>query len=568
MKSTIGRREFLKTAGSAAAAAALGGGGLILQGCSTGKEYDLVVAGGLVYDGLGGDPIRADIGISGSRIKALGKIPGRRGLAVVEAAGKSVAPGFIDVHDHSDLGLIANPKAESAVRQGVTTLISGNCGSSPFPVADEVLEEGKAVAQSEFGVDVDWRDIGGFFARLEKGGIAVNYATLVGHGEVRGAAMGFNDRPPTAGELERMKAIVAENMDDGAFGLSTGLEYTPGSFAAPAEIVELCKIVAGRDGVYATHMRDEGDLLIESMTEAVDAARLSGVRLQISHLKTAFPRNWGKIDEALGLLDRTDKEGLFVRADRYPYIAGSTGLSINFPAWARAGTTAEFVARLKDPALDGRIRAYIAEREKKFESWDKVVIAGVSTAKNKWVEGMDVLAASQKAGKTPYAFMRDLIVEEKDLVDTVLFMMTEDNLRRILAHPRVGIGSDSSAIAPYGILSKGKPHPRTYGTFPRVLGKYVREEQLVSAREMIRKMTSAPAAMFGLADRGVVKEGAFADLVVFDPESVADRATWKEPHQYPAGIEAVVINGKTVVREGEHTETLAGRVLRKFAPNI
>ncbi|MCX6565242.1 MAG: D-aminoacylase [Candidatus Aminicenantes bacterium] len=563
MGQTINRREFLKHSGSVAAVAALSGGGVLLQGCTAGKDYDLVVAGGLVYDGLGGAPVRSDIGISGSRIKAVGKIPGRRGRAVVEAAGKAVSPGFIDVHDHSDIGLLANPRAESAVRQGVTTLMSGNCGSSPFPVADDVLEELKSVARTEFDVDMDWRDLGGFFARLEKSGTAVNYATLVGHGAVRGAAMGFNDRPPKPDELNRMKAIVAENMDAGAFGLSTGLEYTPGSFAAPVEIAELCKIVAGRGGVYATHMRDEGDRLIEAIEEAIEAARKSGVKLQISHLKTAFPRNWGKVGEVLALLDRANKEGLAVRADRYPYIAGSTGLSINFPTWARQGTTEEFLARLKDPALDDRLREYVAEREKKFGSWDKVVVSGVSTANNKWVEGLDVLAASQKSGKPPYEFMRDLIVEEKDLVDSVLFMMTEDNLRRILAHPQVGIGSDSSVRAPYGILSTGKPHPRVYGTFPRVLGKYVREEKLLSAEAMIRKMTSVPASSFGLADRGVIKEGAFADLVVFDPAAVADRATWKDPHQYPAGIEAVIVNGAITVGDGEHTGTLAGSVLRK-----
>ena len=564
MNPTINRRDFLKTAGSAAAWTTLsGGGGLLLQGCSAGKEYDLVVTGGLVYDGLGGAPVRADIGIAGERIKAVGKIPGRRGRAVVEAAGKAVAPGFIDVHDHSDIGLLANPRAESSIRQGVTTLISGNCGASPFPVAAEVLEELKSVARTEYDVEMDWRDLGGFFARLEKGGTAINYATLVGHGAVRGAAMGLNDRPPKPDELDRMRKIVAENMEAGAFGLSTGLEYTPGSFAASAEIIELCKIVAGRDGVYATHMRDEGDLLIEAMEEAIDAARLSGVKLQISHLKTAFPRNWGKIGEALALLDRAKEEGLAVRADRYPYIAGSTGLSINFPTWAREGTTEEFLARLMDPALDGRLREYVAERETKFGSWDKIVVSAVSTSKNKWVEGLDVRTASQKAGKPPYEFMRDLIVEEKDLVDSVLFMMTEDNLGRILAYPGVGIGADGAVRAPYGILSTGKPHPRVYGTFPRVLGKYVREEKLLSAEAMIRKMTAVAAETFGLADRGVIREGAFADLVVYDPATVADRATWKDPHQYPAGIDLVVVNGAITVRDGEHTGSLAGRVLRK-----
>jgi len=310
-------------------------------------------------------------------------------------------------------------------------------------------------------------------------------------------------------------------------------------------------------------MRDEGDALIEALREAIETARRAGVRLQISHLKTAFPRNWSKIDEVLGLLGQAGKDGLVVRADRYPYIAGSTGLSINFPAWAREGTTGDFLSRLKDPALDGRLREYAAGREKKFGSWDKVVIAGVSSEKNKRVEGLDVLAAAGRAGKPPYEFMRDLIIEERDRVDAVLFMMSEDNLRRILAHPQVGIGSDSSIRAPYGILASGKPHPRVYGTFPRVLNKYVRAEHLVSLREMIQKITSAPAGMFGLAGRGAVREEAFADLVVINPETVADRATWSDPHQFPAGIDLVVVNGAVTVRDGEHTGALAGRVLRK-----
>lgn len=564
MKRTISRREFIKTAGPAAALAALSaGGGPLLQGCAAGKEYDLVIAGGFVYDGSGTPPAEVDIGVAGDRIAAVGRIPARRGRTVVEAAGRAVSPGFIDVHDHSDLELLADPRAESAVRQGVTTLISGNCGSSAFPVADAVLEESRAAAASEFGIDMDWRDISGFFARLEKNGTAVNYATLVGHGPIRGAAMGFNDRPPSDAELEKMKIQVAADMDAGALGLSTGLEYTPGSFAGPGEITELCRIVAARGGVYATHMRDEGDFLAEAVGEALEAARRSGVKLQISHLKTAFPRNWGKAGEVLGMIDRAAAEGVEVRADRYPYIAGSTGLSINFPTWARQGTTNEFVARLKDPSLEARLREYAAEREAKFGSWDRVVISGVSTLKNKWAEGLDVLAASARVGKTPFIFMRDLIVEERDSVDCVLFMMTEDNLRLILAHPRVGIGSDSSVRAVSGLLAKGKPHPRAFGTFPRILGKYVREEKILPAEAMIRKMTAAPAEMFGLKDRGVIRKGAFADLVVYDPAAVADTATWENPHRYPAGIEAVIVNGGIVVRAGEHSGRHPGRILRR-----
>ncbi|MDD8027432.1 MAG: amidohydrolase family protein, partial [Acidobacteriota bacterium] len=430
MDRTISRRQFLRRTGSAAATAALAGAGPLLQGCAAGKAYDLVIVGGLVYDGLGGPPASVDIGIVGDAIRVVGRIPASRGRAVIEAKGLAVSPGFIDVHDHSDYGLLADPKADSAIRQGVTTLISGQCGSTPFPLADEVLEEVKANARIQFGLDVDWRDLKGFFARLEKGGTAVNYATLAGHGSLRGAAMGFNEGTPTPAQLERMKILLAEDMEAGALGLSTGLEYTPSGFAAADEIVALARIVAARGGVYATHLRDEGDRVVEAVEEAIAAARASGVSLEISHLKTAFPRNWNKLDEVLRLIEAARSEGLDVNADRYPYIAGSTGLDINFPAWARQGTTDEFLARLKDPVQDKTLRAYAAKRESMLGSWDKVVISGVVNDKNKPYEGLDVPAASRLAGKPAYEFMRDLIIEERDNVDTVIFMMTEDNLRR------------------------------------------------------------------------------------------------------------------------------------------
>jgi N-acyl-D-amino-acid deacylase len=566
MTCPLSRRRFIQAAGAAAAAAAVAGPTLIIPACSKSGDFDLVVAGGLLYDGLGGPPIPADIGLSGGLVKAVGRLSYSRRSPVIEARGLSVAPGFIDVHDHTDFALLANPKAESAVRQGVTTLVSGNCGSSPFPIAEEVFEETKTKAKAQFGVDISWRDLKGFFAAIEKGGTALNYATLVGHGAVRGAAMGFNDRAPKPDDMEKMKALLSAALQDGALGLSTGLEYTPGSFAAPAEVTALCRIVAEAGGVYATHMRDEGDGLLDSLRESIDTAKSAGVKLQISHFKTAFPRNWKKIDAALALIEGARRDGLDITCDRYPYIAGSTGLSLHFPAWARQGTTDEFLMRLKDPYQDKKMREYVAEREKKLGSWDKVVISDVVTEKNKWTEGLDVLEASKRAGKSAYEFMRDLIIEERDAVGMVLFMMSEDNLKRILAHPLIGVGSDSSVRAPYGVLFAGKPHPRTYGTFPRILAKYVREYKIASAETMIMKMTSRAAAKFGLAGRGVVKPGACADLFVFDPAAVADRATWKDPHQYPAGIIHVVVNGVAVVNGGEHTGKLPGRVLRKATP--
>jgi N-acyl-D-amino-acid deacylase len=313
-------------------------------------------------------------------------------------------------------------------------------------------------------------------------------------------------------------------------------------------------------------MRDEGDQLLEALDETIGVARRTGAGLQISHFKIAYPRNWHKIDDALARIDGAVEEGIDVFCDRYPYIAGSTGFSsFNFPLWALQGTTEEFLARLKDPTMESRLRAYVDEREEKLGSWDKVLIASVATEKNRGLEGKSVQEGMQEAGKDAFEFMRDLVIEENNRVSQIIFMGHEDNLKRILAHPRVGVGCDGSALAPYGKLGLGKPHPRSYGTFPRVLGKYVREEKILPLPEMIRKMTSVPAAKFGFTARGVLKSGYLADIVIFDQERVNDQATWKEPHQYPVGIHHVIVNGQVVVEGSEHTGRLPGRILRPTA---
>jgi len=563
MKRVFTRRNFLKKSLKAVAAAGVGGCGILLKGCSLKKDFDIVIKDGHIFDGLGSEAFETDIGITGNFIKEIGKISSSRGRTVVDAKNLSVCPGFIDAHDHTDVHLLVNPKAESSIRQGITTLVSGNCGASPFPVAEEIHEEAKEDLKEIYQIDLTWTDIKGFFSRLEEKGMALNYSTLVGQGTIRGAAMGFNDRPPKKEELEKMKMMVAENIENGAVGLSTGLEYAPGSYAKNDEIEKLCRVAAWYGGVYATHMRDEGDRLLESLDESIEVARKTGVSLQISHFKIAYPRNWHKIDAALAKIEDAKKEGINIFCDRYSYIAGSTGLSYYFPLWARQGTTDEFLARLKDSALDGKLRAHAAEQEKKLGSWDKVVISSVVSEKNRQFEGKSVLEGAKETEKIPYEFMRDLLIEERNRVGMVTFMMKEENLKRILAHPLVGVGTDGSAIAPYGLLSRGKPHPRLYGTFPRVLGKYIREEKIVKMPEMLKKMTSLPAQKFGFEKRGVLKNGYFADIVIFDEDKVMDKATWTDPHQYPAGIEYVLVNGNVVIDRSEHTGSLPGKVLRK-----
>jgi N-acyl-D-amino-acid deacylase len=352
-------------------------------------------------------------------------------------------------------------------------------------------------------------------------------------------------------------------MAGGALGLSSGLEYTPGSFASTEELIELCRFAAGSGGIYATHMRDEETGILEAVDEAFRIARETPIRLQISHLKIGYAVNWPKFPALLDRLERASAAGVEFRCDRYPYIAWATGLDMFFPIWSREGTNADFIARLRDPSLQDRLRAEVMVKEKELGSWDKVLISSVATDKNRPLEGMNVLDASVRAGQAPYDFMRDLLVEETGRVGMITFAMSEDHLKVLLAHPLVGVGSDGSAVAPYGPMAKGKPHPRFYGTFPRVLGKYVREEKLVPLEEMIRKMTAMPAAQLGFVRRGMLKVGWAADVCVFDPDRVIDKATFAEPAVYPEGIRQVVVNGEVVVDEDRHTGRLPGKVLRK-----
>jgi N-acyl-D-amino-acid deacylase len=561
----MNRRAFIRGALKTAAVTAAGGAGLVLQGCSKGKDLDLVIAGGTVYDGVGGPPVRADVGIADGTIRVVGKVRRSRAGAVIDAEGLAVSPGFIDVHDHTDTGLLVNPRAESAIRQGVTTLVSGQCGYSPFPISEKDAGEMGADLAKEYGLELDWRDARGFLARIEKTGTALNYTTFVGHGSVRAASMGYDDRPPATEELERMKAFVAEAMAGGALGLSSGLEYTPGSFAKTEELIALSRVAAATGGLYATHMRDEEAEVLEAVAEALRIARETPIRLQISHLKIGFAQNWPKLGALLEMLENARAEGLDLRCDRYPYIAGATSLDLLFPMWAREGGTERFMSRLKDPAFDARLRAHLAEQEKGYGTWAGILISEVGSDKNRTLEGMNILEASAASGEPPYEFMRDLLIEESGRVGMISFYGSEDVLKRILSQPFVGIGADGGAVAPYGLLGKGKPHPRFYGTFPRVLGKYVREEKLVPLEEMIRKMTAMPAGQLGFVRRGQLKVGWVADICVFDPDKVIDKATFKEPAVYPEGIRQVLVNGQVVVDGGEHTGRLPGKILRKNA---
>jgi len=527
---------------------------------SAGTEFDLLISGGLVFDGSGKPGVETDIAITGDIIAKIERnIDRRRAVTVIDASRQAVSPGFIDPHSHTDIELIANPKAESKIRQGVTTEIGGNCGFSLFPPSDINRE----YLKKKYDIALDWNDVTGFLGQLERQGMALNYATLIGHNDLRGAVMGSEDRPPTYDELREMTILMQESLEAGVFGLSSGLIYTPGCFAQADELIALCRRVADYNGVYATHMRNEGDHLLESVEEAITVARESGVSLQISHLKLAYPRNWPKVHEVLSRISQAEKEGVNLLADRYPYIATSTFLSVFLPSWIKGGTNEEYLARLKGPTIRKKICDYVREQEEKIGSWKNIRVSNVLTNKNRHFIGKSIYDAAQEAGKDSCEFIVDLLREEEDQVEMINFSLNEDNFKQIIMHPLVVIGSDGWSLAPYGILGTSKPHPRSYGTFPRMLGRYVREENIMTLGEAIQKMTSTTADKFGLKLRGRLTEGFHADIVIFDPDEIIDAATWEYPHQYAKGIGYVIVNGKIVIAAGEHTGCLPGRVLRK-----
>lgn len=557
------RRSFLKASLSGLAMAATSGSNLLLQGCRSKKEFDVLFKGALIFNGLKEEGFEADVAIRGDSIVAVGQIDEGRAKRIIDGRSLVLCPGFIDIHDHTDVQLLVNPKAESHAHQGITTLVSGNCGSSPFPLTGLIFEKEKESLRQLYHLELTWQDIRGFFQRLEERGLALNYATLVGHGTIRAAVIGEDNRPPTPEEMAQMKQWLRACLEGGAFGLSTGLEYTPGCFAETREIIELCQVVAQYNGLYATHLRDEGDRLVEALEEAIEIGRQSGVKVEISHFKTAYRRNWPKIDQAIEIIDKARDENLNLTVDRYPYVAASTGLSLYFPLWAREGGTEAFLKRLQDKRYEQELKNYLAEQEKKLGSWNEVLISSVLNEKSRHFQGKTIAQAAQESGCDVFTFMRDLLLVEKGQVGMISFIMSEDNLKRILALPYTLIGCDGSTYSPSGILSQSKPHPRSYGSFPRFLGRYVREEKVCSLGEAIRRITALPAARLGLKDRGIIAPGFKADLVLFDPSNIRDRATWTSPHTFAEGIVAVMVNGELIIEDGQQKEILPGRVLRR-----
>ena len=552
----MNRRDFLKT--SLLGAAALGITGVTGCKVTTKQSFDVIIKNGVIYAGDGKAPIRGDIALRDGKIAALGKDLGTSAGTVVDAGGLAVSPGFIDIHTHTDTNLFLAPKGDSRIYQGITSEVGGNCGYCPFVYSDEAWEGRKD--RPRHGGPA-WRDIDGFYQRLADNKIGINYCSLVGHGDVREAVVGPYNVKASDADLEQMCAILDRQLAMGAIGLSYGLEYAPGCYSDTREMVALNKVVARHNALYTIHMRNEDDHVLEAMDEAIEAARLSGARLEISHLKAQNPANFDKIDEMLGKIDRAHAEGIDIAFDRYPYTAFSTGFTSFIPIELRDGTAEDIYRRLDDKAACETIRKYAYSRLERFGGPQQVVVAGCKDPANAVYAGKNLAECCRLSGMDEWEMIRYLLISEKLEVNQATFAMKEENLRKIYAHQLSMPASDGSVYSPEGELGKELPHPRSYGTFPRFFEKFVRDDKVLDLPTAIWKCTGLPASRIKLRERGLLVPGYAADITVFDPARIADLATYARPHTFPAGIVHVFVNGVHTIKEGAHTGALPGVIL-------
>lgn len=525
---------------------------------------DILIRHGLVVDGSGAQRFPADVGIEQGRIVEIGSLGEATAATVIDASGWMVSPGFVDMHSHADFTLPILPTADSLIHQGITTVVVGNCGASPAPLYPHNRRDVIGALEAPFfPLPWDrWSTFGSWLDFFGENRVSVNVVPLVGHGLIRGGTMGFSAAPASAGEMAEMQVEVHKAMEEGAIGLSTGLIYPPGSFASTEELIEFTRPAGERGGFYFSHIRGEGAPVLASIAEAIRIGRETGAAVQISHFKAFGPPNWDKAPRGLELIDEARAEGLDVTADMYPYVASNTSLKTKLPAWAHEGGKAAMLQRLADPAMRNKMATDMSQ-EGDFSgvSYDNVMISSSPQAPE--YEGRFISELADAAAKSPTDWIFDALVETDLHMGMVLFAMSEDNVRMQLRHPALMIGSDAEGRSIEGSLSAGVPHPRNYGTFPRILGRYVREEGLLTFEQAIWKMCGLPAQKLRWHDRGLLKKNFQADVVVFNPETVIDAATFQEPHQYPIGIDHVIVNGRLVIHGGTHTSSLPGSVLRQ-----
>lgn len=531
--------------------------------------FDLLIKNGRVLDGTGSPYYKSDIGIKKGKIAQIGKTNGNA-VKVVDAQNQIVSPGFIDLHSHTDLFILPFPEAESFILQGVTTQVAGNCGLSLAPTNEKTLPLLRRYLEpslhSGYNYGWDWKTLAQYYERIEKQGTSINLIPLVAQGAVRLAVKGFDSTPASRLEMRQMKKLVAEGLEWGAYGMSSGLVYAPGSYSTTEELVELASVLTRYGGIYTSHIRNESEGLMESVEEAIKIGEANDIPVQISHFKAMGKANWGKVHATLRELEQARSRGVQVSCDVYPYTAGATSIASALPIWALEGGIEKMLARLADKQSRRQIAADIDSNAGgginmiTSSGWGGIFISDCPS--NTGYEGKSLEQILKEKGRfaDPYEGFFDWLLDIQGNARVIIFYGVEDDVRTVMKHPLACIGSDGRAISP---KAGGKPHPRFYGTFPRVLGKYVREEKLLTLEEAVRKMTALPAAAFGIQDRGVLREGLAADITIFDPDKIIDKATYENPHQYPKGISYVIVNGEVVVEKGRHTGKRPGKVLRR-----
>jgi N-acyl-D-amino-acid deacylase len=531
---------------------------------ATPPPFDLVILNGRIVDGTGAPWFRSDLGIIGDRIEAIGHLSEAPAKARIDAANLVVAPGFIDLLGQSEFNVLVDPRAASKIMQGVTTEITGE-GSSIAPVNDRLTADRKA-SYAHFGVTQDWRTLAEYFARLRRTPAAINVGTFVGSGGLRDYVIGKDNRPASPAEMEAMKALVAEAMQQGALGLSSSLQYVPNRFASTEELVELAKVAAQYGGIYITHQRSEGNKVFESLDEVFTIAERADIPAEIWHLKTAYKANWGKMPEALRRIEAARARGLRVSANIYPYNRASNGLDACLPLCVREGGTDAMIARLKDPAQRERAKKEMDDPNAPFENqWygsggpSGVMLSSVLNADLRKYEGMTFDQIGKAMGKDPRDAVMDLVIADRAESSVIIAIMQEDDVITAMKHPLVSFDTDSGAQAEDGRLSESKSHPRAWGVFPRVLGHFVRDQHVLPLEEAVRKMTSQAAIRVGVTERGILRKGMLADIAIFDPATIRDVATFEDPKHYAEGIRHVLVNGKAVVRDGKMTEERPGQ---------
>jgi N-acyl-D-amino-acid deacylase len=529
---------------------------LALQSASFAQAFDVIIRGGTVYDGSGKRGVRADVGIAGDKVVKVGDLSKSTAATVIDANGMAVAPGFINMLSWSTTSLIQDGRSLSELKQGVTTQIFGE-GSSmgPTKVADRKPTD-------------QWTTLASYLQFLEKKGVSQNVASYIGATTLRLNVIGNEDKQPTPEQMQQIRDIVREEMELGALGIGTSLIYPPAFFAKTEELIEMCKVAAQYKGKYISHMRSEGNQLLEAIDELIRISKESGVPAEIYHLKASGVPNWPKMDKAIAKVEKARKQGLKITANMYTYTAGGTGLTATLPPWTQDGGNAELLKRLKDPDTRKRIIEEMRTPTDKWEnmlllagSADRLILAGFSSEKWRPMNGKTLDEIAKSRGTDPQNTIIDLLIENNGGIGTIYFLMSEDNLRKQIRLPWVSFGSDASSMAPEGTFLRSNPHPRAYGTFARLLGKYVREEKVIPLHEAIRRLSSRPAGNLGLDRRGLLREGYFADVVIFDPQTIADKATFDKPHQFAVGVRDVFVNGVPMLKDGEHTGKFSGRAL-------